>query len=60
MYQSSYQHMNDPTNNGKSKEWTWHENKIFENILEYLEGEQEGRWENLALVCGQSSTEVKE
>jgi len=54
MYRSSYQH------NGKSKEWTWIENKIFEtNLLEYLEGEQEGQWENLTLVCGRS-TEVKE
>ncbi|RHN56764.1 putative transcription factor MYB-HB-like family [Medicago truncatula] len=61
MYQSSYQHMNDPNNDGKSKEWTWDENKIFETILfEYLEEVQEGRWENIGLVCGRSSTEVKE
>jgi len=61
MYQSSYPHMNNTNNDGKSKEWTWDENKIFETILfEYLEEVQEGRWENLALVCGRSSTEVKE
>lgn len=56
------QQAQNSNNNVKSNNWTWHENKVFEkNLLKYLEGILEGRWENLAsLISRRSSTEGKE
>ncbi|CAJ2652871.1 unnamed protein product [Trifolium pratense] len=51
--------MNNINNNGNSKEWTWDDDKGFEqNLLEYLD--LEGQWDKPAVLVPSSTTEVKE